>query len=241
MAEGTSEPIGKPRGFIAKTIDLFLRAIGILIFSAVMSIVIEWVQIAYYYPEGTGYKNAELMYRTEVGYLTGDKEAFTDNQFLTGVSAKANGVIQYLFVDSGVLRSLQGLEYHKPTGNKVSDFIWGILADYYAFAVSAVYMLSTFTVRLGILVLSLPAFVLFGIVGLSDGLAQRDLRRWRGGNESGYVYHWAKRLTTPILFVAWVLYLSIPMSIHPNFIITPFAVLYGIAVMVMASKFKKYL
>ena len=101
--------------------------------------------------------------------------------------------------------------------------------------------MTMFFVRLSILILSMPAFILFGIVGVSDGLMQRDLRRWCGGNESGYIYHWAKRFALPVLVITWVIYLAIPSSIHPNFIITPFAVMFGLVLMVMSSKFKKYL
>ena len=36
-------------------------------------------------------------------------------------------------------------------------------------------------------------FVLLTWVGLVDGLVQCDLRRWGGGRESSYVYHYAKR------------------------------------------------
>jgi integrating conjugative element membrane protein (TIGR03747 family) len=242
MAESNTSVADRPRGFIAKTWEFLMKMVGVLIFSAFMSIIIEWIQIAYFYPEGTGYQNAKQMMELEMGYLTGDRtDAFSENEFIGSVSQKVNGAIRFLFIDSGLLSSVAGLEHPKPTGNKVTDFFRSIMADYYIFLVSAVYIFCTFLIRLGILVLSVPAFALFGIVGICDGLSQRDLRRWCGGNESGYVYHWAKKLTTPVIFAAWIIYLSMPYSIHPNFIITPFALLYGLVVMVMASKFKKYL
>ena len=46
-----------------------------------------------------------------------------------------------------------------------------------------------FSVRLAILTLAMPVFLLFSLVALVDGLVQRDLRRWGGGRESSFVYH----------------------------------------------------
>ncbi|EIF42854.1 hypothetical protein DOK_11756 [gamma proteobacterium BDW918] len=232
----------KPRTFIGKTFDFFSRMIGVMLFSAFLSVIMEWVCIGYFYPEGTGYTNSQEMMRKELAYLgMGDGQALSDNRFAQEVSGAVGGAVTFLFVDSGLINSLSGLANPTFTGNEFIDFFKKLGADYYVFMVSAIYILGTFCIRLGILVLSVPAFILFAIVGVSDGLAKRDLRRWCGGNESGYIYHWAKRFTTPVLFAAWVIYLSIPYSIHPNFIITPFAALYGFVVMVMASKFKKYL
>ena len=38
-----------------------------------------------------------------------------------------------------------------------------------------------FSVRLAILTLAMPIYLLFSLVALVDGLVQRDLRRWGGG------------------------------------------------------------
>jgi integrating conjugative element membrane protein (TIGR03747 family) len=78
-------------------------------------------------------------------------------------------------------------------------------------------------------------------MGLTDGLVQRDIRRWSGGRESSFVYHWAKKVLYPALILPWILYLAIPSSIHPNLIVLPFAILFAVSVRVMASMFKKYL
>lgn len=85
------------------------------------------------------------------------------------------------------------------------------------------------------------AYLLFSLVALIDGLVQRDLRRWGGGRESAFVYHHSKRLMFPSLLLAWVVYLGLPFSVHPNVVILPFAGLFALAVSVTASSFKKYL
>jgi integrating conjugative element membrane protein (TIGR03747 family) len=79
------------------------------------------------------------------------------------------------------------------------------------------------------------------VVALVDGLVQRDLRRWGGGRESAFIYHHVKKLLFPSLLLAWIVYLGLPFSLHPNFVILPFAGLFAFAVTVTAGTFKKYL
>ena len=45
----------------------------------------------------------------------------------------------------------------------------------------------------------------------------------------------------PLIVTAWVLYLALPVSLHPSWIILPFALVFGFAVTITASTFKKYL
>jgi integrating conjugative element membrane protein (TIGR03747 family) len=87
----------------------------------------------------------------------------------------------------------------------------------------------------------MPLFLLFCLIGVVDGLVQRDLRRWGGGRESSYLYHYAKRSSGSFVIGAWVIYLALPFSIHPVFIVLPFAVLFAISVSIAATTFKKYL
>jgi len=69
---------------------------------------------------------------------------------------------------------------------------------------------------------AMPIFLLFSLVALVDGLVQRDLRRWGGGRESSFVYHYAKKAALPL-------------------VVLPFATLFALTVAVTASTFKKYL
>ena len=109
------------------------------------------------------------------------------------------------------------------------------------YILAAMQMTQVFSVRLAILVLAMPVFVLFALVAIVDGLVKRDLRRWGGGRESSFVYHWAKRCALPLLVLTWVVYLALPFSLHPSFVILPFATLFAMSVAVTAGTFKKYL
>ncbi len=98
-----------------------------------------------------------------------------------------------------------------------------------------------FAVRLAVLILTLPTFVLFFVVGLIDGLVRRDLRRWGGGRESSYLYHYAKKSVWRFVLIAAITYLALPISLHPAFVLVPFAILFAASINITASTFKKYM
>jgi integrating conjugative element membrane protein (TIGR03747 family) len=87
----------------------------------------------------------------------------------------------------------------------------------------------------------IPLLLMAMFVGLVDGLVRRDLRRFEAGRESGFVYHRAKATLIPLLVLPWVIYLTLPISVNPLFVLLPSAVLLGVAVDVVAGSFKKYL
>ena len=66
---------------------------------------------------------------------------------------------------------------------------------------------------------------------------RRDLWRWGGGLEIPIIYHYAKKATIPLIIMAWALYLVLPFSLQPSWIILPFA----FAVTITASTSKKRL
>ena len=99
----------------------------------------------------------------------------------------------------------------------------------------------TFAVRLTILVLSTPLFLLATLTGFVDGLIRRDLRKFGAGRESSFVYHRAKRAVPPLLLVPWVMYLSLPFSLNPMAVFLPCAMMLGITTAITAATFKKHL
>jgi len=231
----------KKKGIFGKTLDLVFRTLGVLLFSAIISVFIEWCGMYFFYPE-EGYHHAEEMMKNEIGYLGSSFEADSSNrQALEKAGTTVDKLVTFLFLDSGIVDVLNRAREASPDDGVIVRTTKVIMSDYYNYLMAAVYVLIVFIIRFSILILSIPVFILFGLVGICDGLMQRDLRRWCGGNESGFIYHWAKHFSFPVLVVAWILYLSIPSSIHPNMIITPFAVMFGMVLMVMSSKFKKYL
>jgi len=109
------------------------------------------------------------------------------------------------------------------------------------FVLAAVYVTFTFMVRLTILVLATPLFLLATLTGLVDGLIRRDLRKFGAGRESSFVYHRAKRAVIPLLTVPWVIYLSLPFSVNPMAIFLPCSAMALITTAITAATFKKYI
>ncbi len=122
----------------------------------------------------------------------------------------------------------------------ISDWARGLYSRYDRYILAAGYVSQTFVIRLTLILFSLPVFALTGLIGAIDGLVERDLRRWGGGRESSNVFNLAKRSIMPVFVMACVIYLGLPYSLNPSFIILPFACLYGLAVRVAFERLKKY-
>jgi hypothetical protein len=69
-----------------------------------------------------------------------------------------------------------------------------------------------FGVRLATLAMWMPFLVLMYSIGMADGLAQRAIRRLRGGHESATLYHRAKFLQLAFLSLAGALFLILPIT-----------------------------
>ena len=204
----------------------FMALLGTLIGALVLSILMEWIGMAFFW-SGEGVAHSQSMINTEVNYLNSD---FRDGLFgVAPVLVIVDWVDTAYYYVFKFTRLENGLVW---IGN------WLGITEY-LLAITTVTQL--FLIRLGILVFSLPVYVLMGIVGLTSGLTMRDIRRWSAGREFGRVYHQAKAVAPKALIGAWFLYLSVPVAVHPNAVILPSAMLFGVNVTVVAAAYKKYL
>ncbi len=124
---------------------------------------------------------------------------------------------------------------------ELSDWRIWLAESLRKYLLATVYVTVTFVIRLTVLVLSLPLFVMVIGVAVVEGLSRRDLRRYGAAYESSFVYHHAKRFVKPAFCVPCLLYLSWPSAVYPNLLLLPAALLLGLAITVMMSTFKKYL
>jgi len=202
------------------------RIIGLLVASLVFSILAEWVGMALLWKE-QGVNHSIAMLDTELRYLNEDfRQGAFGSSPARAIKAVAGNTYYYLFQWTRLE------ELFRWVGNRLG-------LDQYVIA--TVVITQVFLVRVGILTFSLPVFVLFSIVGLTSGLTLRDIRRWSGGREFGGVYHRAKWIAPKALVIAWVVYLALPVSLHPNAIILPCAILFGLNLLIISASFKKYL
>ncbi|MCI0668737.1 MAG: TIGR03747 family integrating conjugative element membrane protein [Methylococcaceae bacterium] len=242
MAERTA-PARHPaeqRGFLAKTSGNLIQVLLLLALSLMFSIAAEWIGMAFFWPD-QGRRHSEAMLDAELRHLDRFRESILVEPPARFARDTATLFHKVLYQKSGIEAGLLWLAESPPNPGQFWRNIalaYRITADY---LLAAMTITQVFAVRLCVLVLSLPAYALLGLVAFTDGLAERDLRRWGGGRESSFVYHWAMRLVAPTFVAPWILYLSVPFSVHPNWVVLPFAILFALLVAVVTSTFKKYL
>ena len=244
MAEAVADPRrGEVRqGLIAKGLTTLAQAIQWLFLSLVFSILIEWAGMVLWWPE-EGLAHSRSMLEAELGYLDADfRRSMLTSDPARFAKTVADRTYYVLFEFTRVVDFIAWLSVPpSPDESGLRPRLHSIYQPVAEFVIAGMQVTQVFSVRLAILTLATPVFVLFSLVALVDGFVKRDLRRWGGGRESSFVYHWAKRSAMPLLITSWVIYLALPFSLHPTFIVLPFATLFALSVAVTASTFKKYL
>ena len=244
MAEAVADPRrGEVRqGLISRALSTLAQAIQWLLLSLVFSVIIEWAGMVLWWPE-EGLDHSRKMLAAELRYLDADfRRSVVTSDPARFARTVADKTYYALFEFTRVVDFLEWVSRPPVAGEDgLRSKLHGLYRPVADFVVAAMQITQVFSVRLAILTLATPVFVLFILVALVDGFVQRDLRRWGGGRESSFVYHWAKRSALPLLVLSWVVYLALPFSLHPTFVILPFATLFALSVAVTASSFKKYL
>ncbi|WP_440210003.1 TIGR03747 family integrating conjugative element membrane protein [Actinobacillus pleuropneumoniae] len=228
-----------------KNSTLLGNIISFLVLSLLFSIVIEWICMTFVWNE-PGAEHSKQMMLDEFNWFSSE---FQQSLLYSKPVAFAEDVIRFLhewlFIKTGLqdwLSSPKAGIWQAEILGSVYSFNYGhIIGQLGAYIEAMFYVLIVFIIRLLIIILTSPLFILVALVGLTDGLVQRDLRRFGVGRESAFKYHHAKRTVGPTMVVAWIIYLTIPFSIHPNLILIPAAVLFGIMIKVTVTNFKKYL
>ena len=222
------------------------KLIGMLLASLFFSLIMEYIGIAFFWPE-QGAAHSQQVMQIESGYLSTE---FTRSLLLSQptvtVTAWITQVYQWMVVDSGLLGWIaQQNQTMERGGNAVaaglnagSRWLASALQEY---LLATVYVAVVTLIRVTILVLSIPLFLMVVLVAIVDGLGRRDLRRYGAAYESSFVYHHAKRFVKPAFYVPCMVYLSWPSAVYPNLLLLPAALMLGMALAVLAASFKKYL
>ncbi|HCM9442226.1 TPA: DUF4400 domain-containing protein [Enterobacter cloacae subsp. cloacae] len=103
------------------------------------------------------------------------------------------------------------------------------------------YTLVSFMQRLIWLATMLPLLCLCAITGLTEGLVQRDLRRFGSGLESVFLHRYVIRSGSSVATALWVYYLAQPLFLPAMLILLPAALWFGITVWMVAGSFKRWL
>lgn len=245
MAESAPRNNAKPATTQPSIIGLTLSALGQsvlwLILALLIAILLEWLGLTWLWPqEGAGH-SARLLEQA-LAFLSRD---FKSSLLTHSPAAFAQGFVQGVYYGAevtGLAGLIKQITIHASLPQQplhpILSWLYPHLANY---SLAAINTACVFAVRLAILTLSLPAILLLVLVALVDGLAQRDIRRWSGGRESAFVYHWVKQLFKPVLSLPWLVYLALPLTIHPNLIVLPFAIALSWVIWMLAATFKKHL
>ena len=234
----------RQQGVILALITLPLRFFGVLLGSLLLSLLIELVGLHLFWPE-QGWQHAQAMMNAELQQLS---THFTRSVVVQEPARSTGQLVSWLYqnllLDSGLLDWLKRMSEQAQTSRTRMGFnttLAQVVVFLERYVLAAFYTTATFMLRVMVLVMALPLFVLAALTGLIDGLVRRDLRRFGAGRESGFIYHRARATLLPLAVLPWVVYLAIPVSLNPLWILLPAAAMLGIAVDVTVGSFKKYL
>jgi len=230
------------QGLLARLLGLPFQLFGVLVGSLLLSIIIECIGMHLIWQD-QGWRHAQAMLHHEVGHLS---EHFTRSVIVQEPGKTAQSLVEtgydWVFVKTGLLEHMSRVRASGSGAKR--DFQYFIGQGYIwveNYLIAAAFITLTFLVRLLILVLTIPLMLTAAFVGLIDGLVRRDVRRFGAGRESGFLYHRAKASVLPLVVLPWVVYLALPVSLHPLWILLPSAALLGVAVNLTAGSFKKFL
>lgn len=233
------QPIQRP-GLVVSAISVVLRIIGLVIASLLFSILIEFAGLLLFWSD-QGWRHSQAMLTSELGWLSEHfKASLIIQQPGQTIVRWLDFLNQWLLVRTGLADFAQQAR----VSNQGSGFRSWINQFYLSiedFVLAAVYVTFTFVVRLTILALATPLFLMAALTSFVDGLMRRDLRKFGAGRESSFVYHRARRAVIPLLIVPWIIYLSLPFSVNPMVVFLPCAAMLGTAIEITAMTFKKHL
>ena len=176
----------RQQGLIASLVTLPFRFFGVLCGALLLCILIECVGMHFFWPE-QGWRHAQGMLHYELDQLS---THFTRSALVQEPGRTAHRLVEqgydWLFVKSGLLDWIRDASAQASAGSHrpAKDFRYYIGLVYVnveSYLIAAAYTTLVFLVRLLVLCLTLPLFLMAAFVGLVDGLVRRDIRRFGAG------------------------------------------------------------
>lgn len=103
-----------------------------------------------------------------------------------------------------------------------------------------VYTLVSFMQRLIWLAAMLPLLCLCVVIGLAEGLVQRDLRRFSSGLESVFLHIYIIKYGSSVTNILWIFYLVKPYYLPALLLLLPAALWMSISLQMAIGSFKRY-
>ena len=233
------------QGLIAQILTLPFRFVGVLIGSLFLAVLIEWAGMLILWPD-QGWHHAQAMLHHETDQLAAN---FFDSLLVHEPAHTAqmwlDAAYRLIFVKTGLLAWIRDADAqthaNSTRGTDLRRYLGLVAMHLEDYLLAALYTGLTFLVRLLVLIMVLPLFIVAAFTGLVDGLVRRDIRRFGAGRESGFLHHRAKATMMPLAVFPWIAYLALPVSMNPLLVLLPCAALLGLSVGVTIGTFKKYL
>ncbi len=219
---------------LAAVLDAAITLIVMALISWGLSILVEWLGMALGWWALPGAAHSEHLLQTELAWL-GQEGAIHADTSRPARWAEHGAALWYHYSGVGAL-----LEWVATPQTHLEPLRVQVLS-FSEYLLAAGFITQLIGARLAVVVLSVPVFGLAAVVGLIDGLVQRDLRRFGGGAESGFTYHHLKKVLVPLMWGPVVVYLATPWPLHPTAVFVPPALLFGWLIAKTAARFKKYL
>ncbi|PLA73955.1 hypothetical protein CYQ88_08300 [Hydrogenovibrio sp. SC-1] len=224
MSDSASQAENTKKGLFLTLLDIVVALIMTYLGSLFLSVIIELLGIFFNWWDLPGALHAKASLKKELEWLNSDfKEIMIAPVEIALFALKL--MYEYVIEASHLTWLIEKLQ--------------GTVLEQYFIAIA--YTIELNAVRLAVIVMSLPAFILFGIYAIVDGLNERDVRTWSGGRESSFVYHHTKRWITTFIYLPIIVYLSSPWSIHPSLFMLAFALPFSYAIWLATMYFKKYM
>ena len=198
---------------------------------------VDMLYVLWPYPDGArGVATLKANLAAEVDLIG----RLADDRSWAIIRALADGAYEAVFVWTGLdefMRRAVDPAPLSPLNETMRRFVLGN----WVFLETAASGLQLFALRLGVLVLAMPLFLITACAAAADGLITWYLRRTGAGRETGFIYHRTKRGLALSVLALWLVYLVPPIPLDPRWVIPPFLFIFGITVRVTVAYFKKYL
>lgn len=215
MSEQRTPPSRPPQGPVGWLLSLAGRIVGLVIGALVLRVVLELLGLYFWWPQEGSRHVFQVMEQEKV-------------ELVIALQPHPLG------------REIRALLEHGIT--RVNDVRHKAVSRLFHAPVTVLaYTMISFALRLTWLVIMLPLLCHSAVTGLTEGLVQRDLRRFGSGLESVFLHRYVIRSGSSVATTLWVFFLAQPLFLPAMLVLLPAALWSGVAVWMVAGSFKRWL
>lgn len=254
MAQGSVRPVApvkaRARGPVQITLEATIGLFFVAFTAWFMGLMSEVAGHHLFWKSEGAYAHSARITQQDLDYIlaaprslaVGDTEAFARKVMATAAAPyRMAGLVAAYERFHADAPPARGATHKGPLGEGLKSVTRQIFRSASYWAMVSLHVAQDVALRLSVALFALPAFALAVLIGAVDGLVRRDLRRWRGGRESSFIYHHAKQYTVWALTGGFGFYLMWPLGgFNPAYMVLIFTVLVAVVLSTAVASFKKY-